>query len=460
MQARINIDAAPSGDIPTALPNPQALTFTGGATGTYDGSSAKTINIPEPLLSGDTSTITPTQVLHAIGEGRDVAIEHTHAYYGLLAFTSFIVAGDLEVLASSSVILLNGQAAVCQLLGNIANNTWECTVSQVVQTSEMPTALPNPNALTFSGAVSGTYDGSSAKTIDIPTIAGEKGVGISKITQSYAAYIDDEPNVITISLTDNTAYTFEVQNGSKGTVGANGLDGADGADGADGYTPVKGVDYWTDTDRASIVSDVIAILGEGSRVYATVDDSNNISLSGDLEDGQYTLKYNNSNGSTTTIGTLTISSGPSYTNLVPTAKTHTDISTVFNGTGYMDGKYASSSSPYYGTDAATVCTGVFEAAGDDVFYIKGITLDASANSHCRVGIGQAHATNGGIAASSVKEVNQMSTYATLETLGDQYYKLTILASYISANLTRQPYIWFSGIGTGANLIVTRNEPIE
>ena len=54
----------------------------------------------------------------------------------------------------------------------------------------------------------------------------------------------------------------------------------------------------------------------------------------------------------------------------------------------------------------------------------------------------------------------MSDFATLETLGDQYYKLTILASYISANLTRQPYVWISGIGTGANLIVTRNEPIE
>lgn len=32
--------------IPTALKNPNAITFTGAATGTYDGSAAKTINIP------------------------------------------------------------------------------------------------------------------------------------------------------------------------------------------------------------------------------------------------------------------------------------------------------------------------------------------------------------------------------------------------------------------------------
>ena len=34
--------------IPTKLPNPQSLTFTGGATGSYDGSSALQINIPAP----------------------------------------------------------------------------------------------------------------------------------------------------------------------------------------------------------------------------------------------------------------------------------------------------------------------------------------------------------------------------------------------------------------------------
>ena len=34
-------------DLPTTLPNPNALTFTGAATGTYDGSAPLTVNIPE-----------------------------------------------------------------------------------------------------------------------------------------------------------------------------------------------------------------------------------------------------------------------------------------------------------------------------------------------------------------------------------------------------------------------------
>lgn len=39
-------------DFPSALKNPKALTFTGGATGSYDGSTAKTITLP--MLTGIT----------------------------------------------------------------------------------------------------------------------------------------------------------------------------------------------------------------------------------------------------------------------------------------------------------------------------------------------------------------------------------------------------------------------
>ena len=39
-----------------------------------------------------------------------------------------------------------------------------------------------------------------------------------------------------------------------------GAPGAPGADGEDGYTPIKGVDYWTTTDKAEIVQDVLESL--------------------------------------------------------------------------------------------------------------------------------------------------------------------------------------------------------
>lgn len=54
-------------DPPTKLPNPYPLTFTGGASGSYDGSEALSINIPS---GGDGSTyyVTPEQ-FGAIGDG-------------------------------------------------------------------------------------------------------------------------------------------------------------------------------------------------------------------------------------------------------------------------------------------------------------------------------------------------------------------------------------------------------
>ena len=43
-------------------------------------------------------------------------------------------------------------------------------------------------------------------------------------------------------------------------VGLKGDKGDTGAAGADGYTPVKGTDYWTETDKAEIVADTLAAL--------------------------------------------------------------------------------------------------------------------------------------------------------------------------------------------------------
>lgn len=44
-------------EIPSELKNPYALTFTGAASGTYDGSSAVTINIPSGSGGGSTITV-------------------------------------------------------------------------------------------------------------------------------------------------------------------------------------------------------------------------------------------------------------------------------------------------------------------------------------------------------------------------------------------------------------------
>ena len=132
---------------------------------------------------------------------------------------------------------------------------------------------------------------------------GDTGLGISSIDVTESAE-DEGNNVVKITLSDNTAKTFNIKNGSKGStgeVGAKGdtgtsagfgtptatvdseigtpsvevtasgedtakvfnfsfhnLKGEKGADGTNGTTPVKGTDYWTSEDKTEIVNDVLA----------------------------------------------------------------------------------------------------------------------------------------------------------------------------------------------------------
>lgn len=62
---------------------------------------------------------------------------------------------------------------------------------------DIPTALPNPNALTFTGAVTGTYDGSEPMTVNIPS--GGSGSGAEK---TWSLLLDE-------TLSEDTAYIFQ-----------------------------------------------------------------------------------------------------------------------------------------------------------------------------------------------------------------------------------------------------------
>lgn len=134
-----------------------------------------------------------------------------------------------------------------------------------------------------------------------------------------------------------------------GTTTATVTNGKDGTNGSEGHTPVKGEDYWTDSDRNAIISDLseisvaknqgtanagkILVVGNdgyltltdmpdvpSSDVVGVLDSSNSIILSGNLADGTYTLKYENMDGSYTEIGNLVVAPpGPSYTNALTLA---------------------------------------------------------------------------------------------------------------------------------------------
>lgn len=94
--------------------------------------------------------------------------------------------------------------------------------------------------------------------------------------------------------------------------------------GKDGYTPVRGVDYWTAADKAEITKDLDAEIAikledekgnivddlikelQGLPVFGVVDTNNVIKITSQLTNGDYTLKYENTDGTFADVGTITI----------------------------------------------------------------------------------------------------------------------------------------------------------
>ena len=102
---------------------------------------------------------------------------------------------------------------------------------------DLPSKLPNPYALDINGT---TYDGSTAVSIKIPSGA-----------DGLTPYIGGNGNW----------WIGETDTGVK-AAGKDGADGEQGSPGDNGYTPVRGVDYWTEEDQAAIDADIAAELAK------------------------------------------------------------------------------------------------------------------------------------------------------------------------------------------------------
>lgn len=170
-------------------------------------------------------------------------------------------------------------------------------------------------------------------------------------------------------------------------------------------------------------------------------------------------------------GTAQIVAEPSYTNVIPTAQAMGSTD-PYNGCGYKDGYYLSSSSPFEGVDSATVLTGyipyeVPSTGVPETIYVKGAEWQSI--SHCRwYGFDSAKSTIKGCWITGSGSGNAAITASfNVEQLGDDYFCLepildgiTWAMTKLAANTTEIVYFRMSLVGKGADLIVTIGEPIE
>lgn len=129
------------------------------------------------------------------------------------------------------------------------------------------------------GGGASTAEGVSYTNTQLPNVENVKGA-LDAIADTQQQH-EDDINVLGAAFTelDKKAHThankdildeLSVSDGklqyNGSDVGLKGDKGDTGAAGADGYTPVKGTDYWTASDKAEIVDDVIASLPDGTEV--------------------------------------------------------------------------------------------------------------------------------------------------------------------------------------------------
>lgn len=287
----------------TTLPNPYPLIFTGGASGSYDGSEAITITIPQGdgsrisiteetleghyldlwersvsglfiLKSGDggdiivraakndnstelgyviteVATLSPqilcsmkyVEIKSVVTENLTVTIHHMYFYDAMTgvyvhqfntkkgsnpqAFNTKAPITDGSIFIQSPDSAEVGQVLEVETVDKNGKPTSWKTV-----TIQIPDKLPNPQKLTFAGAVTAEYDGSGAVTVTIPEGSGGSGgtVRIEKLSTDTTValepnklYIFPEMAELTITLAEPSdtgianEYHFVFQSGATAT---------------------------------------------------------------------------------------------------------------------------------------------------------------------------------------------------------------------------------------------------
>lgn len=171
--------------------------------------------------------------------------------------------------------ITTGKVSVSDIVNNLTSTATNKPLSAnqgralkaLIDAITIPTKLPNPKALTFAGAVTGSYDGSKELTITIPTVSGEDGREIElRVSGGYIQwrYVGSSSwyNLIATStlIGPQGPQGPQGDTGPQGPQGVQGEPGPQGPEGPAGYTPRRGTDYWTDNDQTQIVSDVLNAL--------------------------------------------------------------------------------------------------------------------------------------------------------------------------------------------------------
>lgn len=176
----------------------------GGCWDIFYGYNSDTTDLEEALtpLTGTTGTLTPMQVYNAIKSGKSVILQYMDDTYGLLSYTNFNVAESMHVIAANTIAYFNNTYVLAELWGDTTINVWGFMATTLAQKQDIPTKLPNPNALTFTGAVTGSYDGSAPLEVAIPN-GGGSGFDEWECINTFTIPADTAEDVTSITFSED-----------------------------------------------------------------------------------------------------------------------------------------------------------------------------------------------------------------------------------------------------------------
>lgn len=199
------------------LTNDSGFITDAGVTSVNGNTGAVTVTEGLAPLIGTTSTITPQQVMTALGEGRDICISASYTFNDIplsLNFTAFNRAVDtvysgqaLDVVASQTIVNYNNTPLIFMLLGGISNGsafTWE--VSFKVIPANISDLTNDSNFVADASYVHTDNNYTSTEKTKLSGIAAGAEVNVqsdwNNTTSSSDAFIKNKPLKVTKSTVD------------------------------------------------------------------------------------------------------------------------------------------------------------------------------------------------------------------------------------------------------------------
>ena len=140
-------------------------------------------------------------LIHGLSERLSAVADSDDATLDQLSEVVAYIKSNRDLISAITTSKVNVSDIVDNLTTNAANKPLSAAqgvaLKALIDAITVPDKLPNPNALTFTGAVTGTYDGSEPVTVNIPS--GGSGSGAEK---TWSLLLDE-------TLSEDTAYIFQ-----------------------------------------------------------------------------------------------------------------------------------------------------------------------------------------------------------------------------------------------------------